>query len=119
MHPILEGHAPDLLLTTSDSEPIRVRSASLIIIGRSSDCAVRLLHPSVSRRHAWLVGRRGLWLLADLGSKNGTWLNARPLIPHRPEPIHPGDTIRLARCDLRVDLAESSRPTTTELEPIA
>lgn len=48
------------------------------LIGREADCALRLTHPSVSRRHARLTACAGAdadeshWRLEDLGSKNGT-----------------------------------------------
>jgi hypothetical protein len=50
------------------------------LIGREADCALRLTHPSVSRRHARLTAcadagtetDQPRWRLEDLGSKNGT-----------------------------------------------
>lgn len=40
-------------------------------IGRSSDCEVRVDHPSVSRFHAELDGTSDPWSIHDTGSKNG------------------------------------------------
>ena len=40
-------------------------------IGRSSECEMRIDHPSVSRFHAELERRDSLWQLHDTGSKNG------------------------------------------------
>lgn len=43
-------------------------------IGRVSECEISIDHPSVSLRHAELVGTRGeqpIWKLHDTGSKNG------------------------------------------------
>jgi hypothetical protein len=48
------------------------------LIGRGEDCALRIEHPSVSRRHAELVLGRDTWSLRDLGSKNGTFVGGRP-----------------------------------------
>lgn len=42
-------------------------------IGRELDCALRLDHASVSRRHAELITENGRWRLRDLGSKNGSF----------------------------------------------
>ena len=44
-------------------------------IGRSPDCGVFLDDVTVSRRHAALVQRDGRWVIEDLGSLNGTFLN--------------------------------------------
>lgn len=43
-----------------------------IVLGRDPACDLPVDHPSVSRRHARVDGRRGEWLVHDLGSKNGT-----------------------------------------------
>jgi len=44
-------------------------------IGRANDCALRLEGPSVSRHHALLQKNGSVWMLRDLGSKNGTFVN--------------------------------------------
>ncbi|HEU4580067.1 MAG TPA: sigma 54-interacting transcriptional regulator [Polyangiaceae bacterium] len=45
------------------------------IIGRADDCTVQLQSDQVSRQHARVERDGPLWLLKDLGSKNGTWVN--------------------------------------------
>jgi transcriptional regulator of acetoin/glycerol metabolism len=50
---------------------------SPLVLGRAETCAVRLDTHQVSREHAAIRRDGPLWLLEDLGSKNGTWLNAR------------------------------------------
>ena len=50
-------------------------SASPTIIGRVSECAIRLDHAMVSRQHARLERRDGRWRIIDLQSHNGTRLN--------------------------------------------
>ena len=46
-------------------------------IGRSPDCEIFLDDVTVSRRHAVLVRKDGAFLVEDLGSLNGTFLNRR------------------------------------------
>jgi hypothetical protein len=60
-------------------------------IGRSPDCDLVISDITVSRRHAGL--RRCLrgWLLADLGSTNGTRLNGWRV--REPVPVGPGDQV--------------------------
>lgn len=62
-------------------------------IGRSHECALRLMDPGVSRRHA-LIRRRAKYeyVLVDLGSTNGTYLNGRPATE---APLNEGDRIQL------------------------
>ncbi len=46
-------------------------------LGRSESCTLHLEGSQVSRQHASLEKTGPLWLLRDLGGKNGTWVNAQ------------------------------------------
>lgn len=50
-----------------------------VIVGRASECALAMPHPSVSRQHCriWREGDR--YLIEDLGSTNRTYLNGKPV----------------------------------------
>ena len=48
-------------------------------VGRDRGCSVRIDSPSLSRRHACIVIDGAHATLEDLGSKNGTYVNARPV----------------------------------------
>ncbi|MFB3891784.1 MAG: ATP-binding protein [Phycisphaerae bacterium] len=61
------------------------------VIGRLN-CPVSLGDRTVSRSHARLVGDNGNWVLEDLGSANGTFLNGVRL--KKPLPLQRGDQIR-------------------------
>src|SRR4249919_4177115 len=52
-----------------------LRTQARVRIGRGSDCDFRLVHPSISRRHAELSLEQDQWRLADVGSKNGCFLD--------------------------------------------
>ena len=58
----------------------------------------------VSRRHARVHYLNGNYLLEDLESLNGTYLNERKLRPYLPEVLHDGDAIRLGDVKLTVSL---------------
>jgi FHA domain len=61
-------------------------------LGRG-DVEIRLDDPFASSQHA-RIGRQGhVWVIEDLGSTNGTYLNEEPL--SGPQPLHPGDRIRI------------------------
>jgi len=49
------------------------------LIGRSVEASVMLADDSISRRHAEISFSDGGWTLKDLGSTNGTYLNALPV----------------------------------------
>ncbi|MFF4266346.1 FHA domain-containing protein [Streptomyces virginiae] len=50
-------------------------SAAALRIGRDPGNGLRLSHETVSRAHAELSMRGGVWVLKDLGSTNGTTVN--------------------------------------------
>jgi hypothetical protein len=60
-------------------------------IGREPDCDMTLADETVSRWHASLERSAGGWLLADLGSTNGTRLNGWRVTS--PIPVRPGDMV--------------------------
>ncbi|HMF95184.1 MAG TPA: FHA domain-containing protein [Vicinamibacterales bacterium] len=62
------------------------------LVGRGVDAAVWIDAPGVSRHHARIVVRSGEATVADLGSKNGTYVGGhRVTVPHR---LINGDQIR-------------------------
>ena len=69
------------------------------VIGRSSACQLVLADDTVSRRHAELRIENGCWLLRDLGSSNGTWVNGRRVVEAE---VRPGDLIHLGAAEIRL-----------------
>jgi uncharacterized protein (DUF1684 family) len=68
-------------------------------IGRSSACQIVLGDDTVSRRHAELRYEDGRWLLRDLGSSNGTYVNGRFVTEAE---VRRGDVIHLGGCAFRL-----------------
>lgn len=52
-----------------------------IVIGRGSDCNLRVSAPQVSRRHCFLRISGDRVSITDLESCNGTWLNGQKTVP--------------------------------------
>jgi FHA domain len=71
-----------------------------LLIGRHPACDVVVVDPSVSRRHAQLTFRDGIWVLQDLASTNGTTVNGERV---GRTTLHPGDTISLGSQAIQVD----------------
>jgi FHA domain/Domain of unknown function (DUF1707) len=70
-----------------------------VVLGRSSTCELVLADDTVSRRHAELRIADGCWLLRDLGSSNGTWVNGRRVMEAE---VRPGDVIHLGGAQIRL-----------------
>ena len=52
--------------------------------------------PLISRRHAEVGEQDGELYLIDLGSRNGTYINGRPIPQRKESPLKQGDTILFA-----------------------
>lgn len=61
-------------------------------LGRDPDCEVVLASGRVSRRHAQLSRSGPLWLLSDLDSKNGVFVNGKRAVNAA---LSPGDVVRI------------------------
>ncbi len=64
-------------------------------VGRMDTCIVLVKDPSVSKLHARLRWSEaiGACLVRDVGSMNGTFVNAVPLGPHEEFQLHDGDAL--------------------------
>ncbi len=87
-------------------------------IGRGEQNDLRLNDASVSRYHAFLRRVDGRYLLSDVGSQNGTFVNGRRV--HAPSALQSGDRIRAGtteltfHVDVPVDVPQSAdEPTMT------
>src|SRR6266568_569104 len=71
-------------------------------IGRGEQNDLRLNDASVSRHHAFLRRVDGRYLLSDVGSQNGTFVNGRQV--HAPSALQSGDRIRAGTTELTFHL---------------
>lgn len=62
------------------------------LIGRSSECEIKLSESGISRKHAMLVFDSSKWWVIDLESKNGTKLNNKKV---KLAPFVSGDVIKI------------------------
>ena len=85
-------------------------------LGRSSRNQIKLVHPSVSRFHCEISYINGLWYVADLNSKKGTYLNGREVTER--EVLKPGDVIRLSNNVFKFDLVQEETKEEEDLRAI-
>jgi serine phosphatase RsbU (regulator of sigma subunit) len=69
-------------------------------LGRGPENTIQVADRSVSRLHAEIVVGGGRIEVRDLGSRNGTWINGRPL--SAPGAAEPGDRIRFGAVEARI-----------------
>ena len=80
-----------------------------VLIGRQAGATLKIGNASVSRRHAMIEKEGDRFVIADLGSRNGTFVNDRRL--GRPQALAVGDVIRIGPYRLAYDghnLAQSA-----------
>lgn len=65
-----------------------------LVIGRSSKCDVQVDQESLSRNHARIVNTGKSWVIRDLGTTNGTYVNDQPIDEHV---LSHGDLVKVGR----------------------
>ena len=82
--------------------------AASVVVGRSTQADLVVADSYLSRRHARLYLEPDGWYVEDLGSKNPTRVNGRPVAAR--ERLQPGDVIELASTRLVFEPAENAPP---------
>ncbi len=104
---LIVGGTPRLLLFWEGGSDVReLRGPVRLVLGRGDDCDLRILHDSVSRRHALLQGD-GPWQVEDLGSSNGTFVGRRKLRAGESCALEPGVVVALGDARLVLDAPPS------------
>ena len=77
----------------ADPEPLSLEAPGPYTIGRGSDADWKIPDQAVSRSHARIDLVDDQWMVADLGSRHGTFLNGRQLGEGDHLPVRPGDQL--------------------------
>src|SRR3954470_7961185 len=80
-------------------------------VGRQDECQLRIKSSQVSRKHCELFEKKGLLLVKDLGSSNGTLVNGEKLQGQRV--LEPGDELTIGPVLLRVAKVGAAPPVKT------
>ena len=94
---------PRVLVVTEG--PLKGRTIDLsdqpqITLGRANDATLVLNDDYASSRHARIFPQDGQWIVEDLGSTNGTYLDRQKLT--RPMPVRIGAPIRIGKTVLEL-----------------
>ncbi|WP_019005830.1 DUF6382 domain-containing protein [Cohnella laeviribosi] len=86
------------LETDSGGRKVRIAlQGSSLIIGRSAEIAQHVDETQgVSRAHLELIRQADGWRAKDLGSRNGSWINGKPMAPYELYPLKSGDSLQIA-----------------------
>jgi DNA-binding winged helix-turn-helix (wHTH) protein len=83
------------------------------VLGRDPDARVSIDHASVSRHHARILIEDGKAVLADLRSRNGTFVGGRPV--NDPTPLKDGAVIGLGPVTLVFEILGTAGTTASDL----
>lgn len=95
----------DIEMTFEDSGVRRQFAPMPVLIGRGSQCGLRIVNWRVGRQHARLLREDDDIVLEDLGTLAGTLVNGTRVVRHAP--VLPDDDILIGPCRLRVRRLES------------
>jgi pSer/pThr/pTyr-binding forkhead associated (FHA) protein len=76
-----------------------------VTIGRHEDNTIVLPDPLVSRHHTEIAMQGGRWVIRDLGSANGTYVNGQRITG--PRVLDHGDSIQVGHTHFQTQLAEA------------
>ncbi len=82
----------------------------ITVVGRGHDCDISILDERISRQHTEIYFDGEAYLVSDLGSFNGTYLNGEMLADTRP--LEHGDHLQIGPIKLRFEWIEAP-----EVEP--
>lgn len=81
----------------SKTDEEREINANPFVIGKGAGCDYLIEdNKAISRRHAVIEKRDGIYVITDENSTNGSFVNGRRLESNQPEILRDGDVIRLA-----------------------
>ena len=86
-----------------------------VLIGRAPGALLRLNDDTVSRAHARLTAVGEGWVLQDLGSRNGTWVNGGRVTGA--VPVRVGDQVRFGQVAFRLGVPGQPGPPAVPPQP--
>lgn len=94
-----------LASTPTQARQLDLKGRDTLTLGRDPLNDMAINHPSVSRFHAQIKKQEGSYIVLDLNSTNGTFLNGKQIVGHHP--LRVGDTIRIGPTTLSFNLNET------------
>jgi pSer/pThr/pTyr-binding forkhead associated (FHA) protein len=77
------------------------------VLGRARGCSLRILTDGVSRQHCLLTMVAGRWMVQDLDSSNGTYLNGRRI---KTGELRQGDVLQLGKAGPHFEIVALDPP---------
>ena len=89
------------MLFSPPEAPLALHPRGTVVLGRSRSCDLRIGGSDASRRHAEILGDPDGFLLRDLGSTNGTFVNGAKITKQF---LRDGDEVRIGEARMKFSL---------------
>ncbi|MHC5020351.1 MAG: FHA domain-containing protein [Planctomycetota bacterium] len=86
-----------------------------IIVGRDPECTVHIDNLGVSRQHAKIEDKGGVFVLTDLASNNGTFVRGERITQYN---LNHGDLFNIGKFELEVDLGKPRQAKVEKPKPV-
>ncbi|MBX3248873.1 MAG: sigma 54-interacting transcriptional regulator [Myxococcales bacterium] len=114
--PLGRGALYVLVLEGSSARTLPLPATGEVELGRDEGCFIALTDDSVSRRHA-KISLGDETHVEDLGSKNGTRVEGRPLAAGERAPVRPGALVEVGDVTLVIQRGAAMRPSAGPTRP--
>jgi adenylate cyclase len=105
--------APRLILKGAAGDATEYPLGQNNVLGRSTTASVRLADREVSRKHSQIDLENGDYVLRDLGSSNGTFLNGKRIFG--PTKLKDGDEVVIGTSKMEFRLGAGLKPKNVEI----
>jgi hypothetical protein len=99
----LRGRGGDNKLIELVLDPNKYFHTPLVVGRESASCDFSIPDPTISRRHASITLSSAGWMVSDLGSTNGTWLDGRPIDANSVQ-LRPGQSLIFGKVSLNIEV---------------
>jgi pSer/pThr/pTyr-binding forkhead associated (FHA) protein len=96
----------EIIFPKNEKITITIKDGEKVVVGRQPDCDVVMEDNSVSGRHASVSRKNGRFMLADMGSTNGTLVNGEKI---EEAELQDGDIIQFGRYKCKVCLSGETK----------
>src|SRR5262245_10734753 len=106
-----------LVVSDQGKEKVLEMSVDELWLGRAPDCALRVDDGQVSRKHAVLRRLQDKYMIEDLLSANGTFVNEQRV--RGVQPVTPDDVIRFGSVQVRLVIEDDATAPTLPQPPLS
>jgi len=108
------------IVVTRNGAPVKeLPLVDSMVVGRRAGVELQLEDSKLSRTHARVSRQADAWVIQDLKSANGTYLDGRKIAPESAIPLGDGSVVHIAGFDLRFEIPGAAVAPRSAARPVA